>query len=157
MKYVRISIATCLAVIPAGTVHAMQAPDYLSHIDAFKFASKMATSTASCKRLGLIVDSEGMSRYADSTITDAVKDGLSVESASTLLLSELRDESARQDHIVDNFVKNYKATESKKDTGAMDSFLGYWTERCTSLANDERSSRYFKIPPEGIKDIIPDP
>lgn len=145
MNYVRISIAVCIGLIPVSTVRAIQPSDYLSHIDAFKFASKMLTSTASCKRFVTTVDSDGITRYANSTITDAVKDGLTVETANTLFLSELRDEGARQDYIVDDFKKNFKGDESQKDAGALREFLKYWKTRCDSLVNDERSSDYFKM------------
>jgi hypothetical protein len=143
VRFAKCLIAIFIYAVPICSTVSANTPDYLNHIDEFKFASEMLTSSASCKHFAFEPDETGIQKYAESTISDAVKDGMSVDIANQLFLSELRDDQKRQEYINKNFEINQKTDSTDEQGGPAEEYLSYWMKRCVRLSQDVRSSKYF--------------
>lgn len=128
------------AALFCATSAIAQTPDYLWHQEQFEYAAIMLTSTQSCKHFGMEVDDSGIQSFGETTIVNAVKDGINVETANTLFLGVLKQEQANQDFLLNDVKKR-----GLVDSSAVEEYLDYWIDRCARLSRDPRSSQFFVI------------
>lgn len=99
---------------------------------------KIATSSATCGRFGVVVDDEGVQELARRTVVDVIADGMTQDAAATLFIELTEDEGGRLQAISDE--------ATREDTiEAAERLIDFWGERCRDLMNDPVTGRYFHV------------
>ncbi|MFM2481962.1 hypothetical protein [Celerinatantimonas sp. YJH-8] len=111
----------------------VDSPDYTERVNLL---TELAVSVKSCEHAGMIVDWDKVKKIPDQLQADAIREGIDVKFAQSLMLQALREKMKNEAHVV----KYYQNHPDKADA-----FVEYWGKRCADLATNAVTKEYIRV------------
>ncbi|WP_271067286.1 hypothetical protein [Caulobacter sp. NIBR1757] len=139
-----LSVLTASAALVWATGPSAADPDYLAQGEQFALVARVVTSMKSCERfgyrMGVSSPDELQDKLLNPIIAQAVREGVDVATAETLVAAAIREERERQNYLSQH---GSDGTETLAELEAsVVTMMDYWADRCRSLADDPFAGRF---------------
>lgn len=136
MKKVYLTVLYTAVFCLTGTKSYSGDVDYLGYQDRVNLFAELAISAKSCESAGMKVNWEDMEKISDQLIADAIRSGIDVTFAESLIVSSLREKRKNEDFLLKHYQEN---------SGKINEFTEHWGKRCYKLATNKLTKKYIQF------------
>ena len=125
-----------MSLMAMAVLIAAQSADTRPFFARAKLAGIAATSVASCTRLGFTVDQDGLAKWIEATPTEGIYSGIDADVAAAFVHGAIKTEGDNMSALADS---------ARNDGDGGKRLVGFWQNRCETLARNPQTSAFFKL------------